>query len=103
LETEYSRLKIYLEEDDQYHNHSMYHEVILRLRALGCPGATVTRGIAGYGKDKELHTNRIITLTLNLPIIIEVIDTTEHLESISREIKEMTGDRLITMEKIRVL
>jgi uncharacterized protein len=80
------------------------HEALLALfRARGFAGATVLRGIAGFGASARVHTDRILRLSLDLPIVIEVVDTEEHIQSILPDLDRLIGGGLITLERVRVI
>ena len=96
-------LKIYLNEDSRYEGHSLYHAIVLKLREAGLAGATVTRGIEGFGQGKRLHSTHILDISLSLPIIIEVVDMEERIEKAIPIISEMVGDGLILVSDVDVI
>ncbi len=97
------RLKIYLGESDHYRGKPSYQAVVHLLRKRGFWGATVTRGIYGYGKRSLLHTASILRLSEDLPLIIEVVESEAKVEAIVPELSEMVKGGLITVEDVRVL
>lgn len=96
-------LKIYLNEDTKYEGHNLYHELVLKLREVGMAGVTVIRGIEGFGDGKSIHTTRILDLALSLPIIVEVIDIPERIESAISVVKEMVDEGLIMVTDVDVV
>lgn len=96
-------LKIYISEDSKYKGHNLYHALVFKLRELGMAGATVTRGIEGFGQEKRLHTTRILDLTLSLPIIVEVVDIAERIEKAIPVVEEMVNEGLIMVTDVNVI
>lgn len=96
-------LKIYVSEDSRYKKHNLYNSVVFKLREMGIAGVTVTRGIAGYGKGKALHTTHILDLTSSLPIVIEAIDTAEQIEKAIPVVKDMVNEGLILVTDVDVI
>jgi PII-like signaling protein len=80
------------------------HDALLRmLRERGCAGATVLRGLSGFGASARVHTAKVLELSLDLPIVIEVVETEETIESLLPELDAMIGGGLITLERVRVI
>lgn len=96
-------LRIYLGESDQWHGRPLYQAIVERLRERGVAGATVLRGIEGFGAKQHLHTTRLLSLSSDLPVLIEVVDAEEKIRAVIPDIDEMLGDGLITLEKVEVL
>lgn len=96
-------LKIYISEDSKYNNHNLYHALVLKLKEIGMAGVTVTRGIEGYGHGKWLHTTRILELSTNLPIIVEVIDKPERIELVIPIVKEMVNEGLVIVTDVDII
>lgn len=96
-------LKIYLSEDSKYKNHNLYHEVVHTLRDAGIAGATVTRGIEGYGRDKVLHSSKLLDISPSLPIIIDAIDTAEKIEAVLPRIQEIVNEGLILVTEVNII
>lgn len=96
-------LRIYLGESDQWHGKPLYQAIVARLRERGLAGATVLRGIEGFGAKQHLHTSRILSLSEDLPVLIEAVDSEEKVRAIIPEIDEMLGDGLMTLEKVEVI
>ena len=75
-------MRIYLGDADRVHGGPAYHAIVERLRALGLAGATVTHGIEGFGSKQHLHTDRLLTLSVDLPVVVEVVDTEERIRAV---------------------
>jgi len=95
--------RIYIGESDTWHGKPLYEAIVHLLRDRGLAGATVIRGIEGFGAKHHLHTTRILALTLDLPVLIEVVDQEDRLRAILPEIDAMVGEGLITLEKVEVI
>ncbi|MFL5686336.1 MAG: DUF190 domain-containing protein [Chloroflexota bacterium] len=96
-------LRIYIGESDQWHGKPLYQAIVERLRERGLAGATVLRGIEGYGAKAHLHTTRILRLSEDLPVLIEVVDQEDRLRAVLPELDGMVGDGLITLERVEVI
>lgn len=96
-------LKIYISEDQKYKGHNSIKLLVSKFKELGMEGVTITRAIEGYGRDKLLHTVKILDLSSSLPIIIEVIDTKEKVDNAAKEIKDIVGKGLITTFEVDVI
>lgn len=96
-------VRIYLGETDTWHGKPLYQAIVERLRERGLAGATVLRGIEGFGAKQHLHSTRILSLSEDLPILIEAIDTDEKVRGVLPELDEMLGDGLITLERVEVV
>jgi len=99
----YKILKIYVSEDSRYKRHNLYHALVIKLKEMNMAGATVTRGLEGYGKSKAIHNIKILDLSSSLPIIIEVIDEAEKIEKAIPIIEEMVNEGLIITTDINVI
>jgi PII-like signaling protein len=95
-------MRIFVNEGDKIHGKALYHEIVDVLRNEKAAGATVVRAIAGFGADTKLHTASILTLSKNLPIIIEVIDTEENISKMRPKVEEVITEGIITLEKVHV-
>ncbi len=95
-------LRIFIGESDTYDGKPLYMAIIEVLRREGLAGATVVRGIEGFGKSSRLHTAHILRLSEDLPIIIECVDTADKVEAILPSLDEMIGDGLVTLERVEV-
>ncbi len=97
------RLRIYIGEADRWHGKPLAEAIVLRLRELGLAGATVVRGIEGFGRNAHLHTAKILRLSEDLPIVIDVVDREARIREVLPELDGMVGDGLITIEPVEVV
>jgi hypothetical protein len=96
-------MRIHIGESDKYHGKPLYRAIVELLRQRHYSGATVIRAIMGFGASSRLHTDRIEILSLDLPVVIECVDTEEKIQAILPELDEMLGGGLITLERARVI
>lgn len=96
-------LRIYIGESDHIKGHPAYKEIVHFLKQNNVAGATVLRGIYGYGKRSQLHSASVLRLSTDLPVLIEVVDSDDKIQSVLPEIKTMVKDGLITLENITVV
>jgi PII-like signaling protein len=96
-------MRIFIGESDKYQGKPLYEALVETLRAKGLAGATVLRGVAGFGASSTVHTDKILRLSLDLPLIIEIVETEEAIQSILPVLDEMIGGGLITLERARVI
>jgi PII-like signaling protein len=96
-------MRIFIGESDKYHGKELYEVLLQRFRERGFAGATLLRGAAGFGASSHLHTDKILRLSLDLPLVIEVVETEEKIQSILPELDEIVGAGLITLERARVI
>ena len=96
-------LRIFCGEDDRHGNQPLYEAIILKAREAGLAGATMMRGAMGFGHSSHLHTTKILRLSQDLPIIIEMVDSREKIEGFLPALDGMMGSALVTMEKVQVL
>lgn len=96
-------MRIFIGEGDKHRGKPLYEVLLHRLRERGLAGATVLRGVAGFGASSTVHTDKVLRLSIDLPIIVEVVETEEAIESILPELDEMLGGGLITLERTRVI
>jgi uncharacterized protein len=97
------RLKIYLGESDRFEGGPAYQAVVRLMRQRGLWGATVTRGIYGYGKRSRLHSASVLRLSEDLPLVIEAVDSKEKVMALIPELSTMLQGGLITIDEVRVL
>jgi hypothetical protein len=95
-------LRVFIGESDSIDGRPLYQAIVETLRREGLAGATVLRGIEGFGKSSRLHTSHILRLSEDLPIVIECVDTAERIEDVLPRLDEMIGDGLVTVEKVDV-
>jgi PII-like signaling protein len=103
LEGEGKLLRIFIGESDKYGRKPLYQAIVEMLREEGLAGATVLRGIEGFGANSHLHTARILRLSEDLPVVIEVADTAERIESVMPQLDEMVQEGLMTLERVQVV
>jgi PII-like signaling protein len=103
LEGEGCLLRIYIGEMDKWEHLPLYEAIVLKARETGLAGATVLRGPMGFGAHSHLHTAKILRLSEDLPILIEIVDKEEKINAFLPELDKMVSDGLITMEKVRVI
>jgi PII-like signaling protein len=95
--------RIYIGDADRHGSKPTYQAIVEMLRERGIAGATVLRGIEGFGANAHLHTTRLLRLSEDLPILIEVVEEEARLRAVLPELDAMVGDGLITLEKVEVL
>jgi len=96
-------LRIFIGEDDKHEGKPLYEAIVLKARALHLAGATVLRGPMGFGHSSRLHTAKILRLSEDLPLVIEIVDSEEKIGSFLPVLDAMIGSGLVTMEKVQVL
>jgi hypothetical protein len=96
-------VRVFIGESDQWHHQPLHVALLERLRREGFSGATVTRGVAGFGAHSLIHTANILRLSQDLPVIVEIVDTEEQVERLRPILDEMVAEGLVTMEKVTVL
>jgi PII-like signaling protein len=97
------KVGVYVAEDHQYHGAAAYSAILDFLFFHGVSGATVTRGIAGFGADHHLHTTRLVDLSVNLPVKVEFIETATKVEELLPKLQEMVGTGLIEMHDTSIV
>ncbi len=103
IEGEGKLLRIFVGESDRWHGKPLYQAIVERVRKEGLAGATVIRGIEGFGADSRLHTARILRLSEDLPIVVEIVDSAEQIERILPVLDEMVGEGMVTVERVEVI
>jgi len=96
-------LRIFIGESDRHGHRTLYESIVLQAREAGLAGATVLRGVMGFGKHSVLHTAKILRLSEDLPMVIEIVDSLEKIESFLPVLDELIKDGLVTVEKARVI
>ncbi|MBZ5540295.1 MAG: DUF190 domain-containing protein [Acidobacteriia bacterium] len=96
-------MRIHIGESDKWHGQPLHQAIVEMLRKEGFSGATVLRGVAGYGGSSVYHTDKILRLSQDLPIIVEIVEYQERIEAILPRLDEMVEGGLITLEKVRVI
>ena len=103
LEGEGKLLRIFIGESDTWHGKPLYEAIVQVARKEGLAGATVLRGIEGFGADSRLHTSRILRLSEDLPVLIEIADTDENIDRMLPIFDEMVGEGLLTIERVHIV
>lgn len=103
LDGEQNLMRIFIGEGDKHDQQPLYRALVELLRREKLAGATVLRGVLGFGAKSHLHTAHLLRLSQDLPMVIEVVETQENIDRVLPQIDGMVGEGLITMEKVRVL
>ena len=103
FEGERTLMRIHIGESDKWHGKPLYNAILNLFRREGFSGATVLRGVGGYGSSSIYHTDKILRLSQDLPVVIEVVEYSERVEKILPKLDEMVSGGLITLEKVRVI
>ncbi len=103
LPLECELIRVFIGESDRSNGRPLYEIIVEAARKKGLAGATVLRGVMGFGAKSRIHTSKILRLSEDLPMIIEIVDATEKIESFLPELQGLVKDGLITIEKARVL
>jgi uncharacterized protein len=96
-------LRIFIGESDKWQHKPLYEAIVLKARELHLAGATVLRGPMGFGKSSRLYTSKILRLSIDLPLVIEIVDSEEKINSFLPILDEMIGGGLVTAEKVKVV
>ena len=96
-------LRVFIGESDKWNHQPLYEAIVLKARELGLAGATVLRGSMGFGAKSHLHTSKILRLSADLPLIIEIVDSQENIDKLLPLLDDMVQDGLVTIEDVRVL
>ena len=103
LEGDGKLLRIFIGEADRWEGRPLYEAVVLEARKRGLAGATVVKGFMGFGAHSRIHTAKLLELSQDLPIIVEIVDAPEKIEAFMPDLEAMVGDGLITLERAEVL
>lgn len=103
LEGEQVLMRIFIGESDRWENQPLYKALLELFRKEGFAGATVLRGVAGFGATSVLHTDRLLSLSQDLPLVLEIVDTEEKVDVILPRLDEMLQGGMVTLEKARVI
>lgn len=103
LEGEGRLLRIFVGEADRWHGKPLYRAIVERARAEGIAGATVLRGIEGYGASSHIHSTAILRLSGDLPVVIEIVDRAERIDALLPLLDEMVETGLVTLENVRII
>ena len=103
LEGPATRLTIFVGETDQWHHKPLYTEIVHRAHAAGLAGATVIRGIEGYGATSRIHTTRLVSLSEDLPVAVVIVDSAEHIAAFLPELDELIAQGLVILDAVEVI
>lgn len=96
-------LRIFIDESEKYHGHLLFETIVLKARELKIAGASVFKGIMGYGADSKIHSSKILRLSDSMPVVIEMVDTEEKISQILPFLEETVKEGLITIENLQVI
>ena len=96
-------MRIFIGEGDRHGHTPLYEALVELLRSEGCAGATVLRGVCGYGASRVYHSQKLLDLSANLPLVVEVVDTQERIDTVMPRIDGMMSGGMITLEKATVI
>ena len=102
LPTEGKLLRIFIGENDRWQGRPLYEAIVVEARKRGLAGATVIKGFMGFGAHSRIHTAKLLELSQDLPIIVEIVDAPEKIEAFIPDLEQMVGDGLITLERAEV-
>lgn len=103
FEGERTLMRIHIGESDRWHGKPLYEAIVELLRHEKFSGATVLRGVGGFGGSSVYHTEKILRLSQDLPVVVEVVESSERIEQVLPRLDEMIGGGLVTLEKVRVI
>ncbi len=103
LSGEAELLRVFVGESDRHDGRPLYESIVQAARAAGLAGATVLRGILGFGAHSRIHSAKILRLSEDLPVVIEIVDSPERIAGFLPRLDEMIGEGLVTLERVRVL
>jgi PII-like signaling protein len=103
FEGERTLMRIFIGESDKHEGRPLYEALVERFRQRGLAGATVLRGISGFGASSVLHTHKVLRLSVDLPLVIEVVEAEEKIQAMLPELDALIGGGLITLERVRVV
>lgn len=98
-----TRLSIFIGEDDLWHHKPLYREIVHRAHAAGLAGATVLRGIEGYGASNHIHTTRLLSLSEDLPLLIVIVDTEERVRGFLPQLEELVAEGMVLVDEVEVV
>ena len=97
------RLTVFVGESDRYDHHALATEIVSRARAAGLAGATVLRGIEGFGASNHLHTTRMLSLSDDLPVVIVIVDSAEHVDAFMPQLDELISEGLVIVDEVEIV
>jgi uncharacterized protein len=96
-------LRIFIGESDRVDHRALHEVIVERARKRGLAGATVLRGFLGFGANSRIHTSKVLRLSEDLPVVVEIVDAEEKIEAFLPELDAMIGEGLVTLERVRVI
>ena len=96
-------LRIFIGENDRWHGQPLYEAIVLKARELHLAGATVLRGPMGFGASSRVHTAKILRLSEDLPMVIEIVDAKEKIDALLPHLDQMVTEGLVTLERVQVI
>lgn len=103
IPTTSSLLRIFIGESDRYNGKPLHESIVMKARELHLAGATVLRGAMGFGASSRIHTSKILRLSMDLPLVIEIVDSEEKINAFLPQLDQMMGGGLVTLEKVSVI
>lgn len=103
LEGEGQLVRIFIGENDRWHGKPLYEAIVASAREAGLAGATVLRGLMGYGAKSRIHTAKVLRLSEDLPIVVEIVDRPDRIAAFLPALEEMVADGLVTLERAQVI
>lgn len=97
------RLTVFVGDDDRWHHHPLYHEIVTRARGAGLAGATVLHGCEGYGVSSFVHTDRLLDLADNLPIAVVIVDTEDRILDFLPQLDELVSEGMVILDEVDVV
>ena len=95
-------LRVYVGESDRWQGKPLYEAIVLKARGMGIAGTTVLRGIMGFGAASRIHTSKILRLSEDLPVVVEIVDSAQKIAQLLPEIESMVQEGLVTLESVRM-
>lgn len=102
LEGEGQLVRIFIGENDRWQGKPLYEAIVTRARETGLAGATVLRGLMGFGAKSRIHTAKVLRLSEDLPIVVEIVDRAERIDAFLPALDEMVADGLVTLERVQI-
>jgi len=96
-------LRVFIGESDKWHGKPLYEAIVMKARELHLAGATVLRGPMGFGANSRLHTAKILRLSEDLPMVIEIVDAKEKIDDLMPHVDEMVQEGLVTLERVQII
>lgn len=103
LPTDAQLLRIFIGEADKYQGRPLYEAIVEEARKRNLAGATVLRGVLGYGASTQVHSAKVLRLSEDLPMVVEIVDTPERIEAFLPDLDEMVGEGMVTLERVQLI